>query len=146
MTLDGSYKISAPRDLVYKQLMNPAVLACSLAGCERLTPNPDGSFSAQLKIGIAMMKGTYQGRVEIKDAVAPEHFRMLIEGKGSGGYMKGEGMLTLTEDGDGTLITYKGEAQVGGLIASVGQRMILGAAKQNVARFFQEFAKQIASM
>jgi carbon monoxide dehydrogenase subunit G len=145
MTLDGTYKISAPREVVYKQLLNPDVLACSLSGCEKLTPNPDGSFSAQLKIGIAMMKGTYQGRVEIKDAVPPEHFRMLIEGKGSVGFMKGEGTLTLTEDGDGTLISYHGEAQVGGLIASVGQRMILGAAKQNVTQFFQEFAKQIAT-
>src|SRR5690348_2705277 len=146
MNLDGSYQIPAPRDLVYKQLMNPEVLSRSLPGCEMLTPNPDGSFSAQLKIGIAMMKGTYQGRVEIKDAVEPSHFRMLVEGKGSGGYMKGEGSLTLTDDGDGTLITYAGEAQVGGLIASVGQRMILGAAKQNVAQFFQESARQIASM
>jgi carbon monoxide dehydrogenase subunit G len=60
--------------------------------------------------------------------------------------MKGEGTLTLTDDSDGTLITYACEAQVGGLIASVGQRMILGAAKQNVAQFFQEFARQIASM
>lgn len=145
MTLEGTYKISAPRDLVYKQLMNPDVLSHSLPGCEKLTPNPDGSFSAQLKIGIAMMKGTYQGRVEILDAVAPERFRMLVEGKGSGGFMKGEGTLTLTEEGGETLITYTGEAQVGGLIASVGQRMILGAAKQNVTQFFQEFAKQIAA-
>ncbi|HEV2352187.1 MAG TPA: carbon monoxide dehydrogenase subunit G [Terriglobia bacterium] len=145
MTLDGTYKISAPRDIVYKQLMNPEVLSRSLPGCEKLTPNPDGSFSAQLKIGIAMMRSTYQGRVEILDAVAPEHFRMLVEGKGSGGFMKGEGTLTLSEDGDDTLIAYKGEAQVGGLIASVGQRMILGAAKQNVTQFFQEFAKQIAA-
>lgn len=145
MTLEGTYKISAPRDLVYKQLMNPDVLSHALPGCEKLTPNPDGSFSAQLKIGIAMMKGTYQGRVEILDAVAPERFRMLVEGKGSGGFMKGEGTLTLTEEGGETLITYTGEAQVGGLIASVGQRMILGAAKQNVTQFFQEFAKQIAA-
>jgi uncharacterized protein len=145
MTLDGTYKISAPRDIVYRQLLNPEVLERSLPGCEKLTPNPDGSFGAQLKIGIAMMRGTYQGRVEILDAVAPEHFRMKVEGKGSGGFMKGEGTLTLTEDGDDTLITYTGEAQVGGLIASVGQRMILGAAKQNVAQFFQEFAKQIAA-
>ena len=145
MTLEGTYKISAPRDLVYKQLMNPDVLSHALPGCEKLTPNPDGSLSAQLKIGIAMMKETYQGRVEILDAVAPERFRMLVEGKGSGGFMKGEGTLTLTEEGGETLITYTGEAQVGGLIASVGQRMILGAAKQNVTQFFQEFAKQIAA-
>lgn len=144
MTLEGTYRIPAPRALVYEQLMNPEVLSRALPGCENLTPNPDGSFSAQLKIGIAMMKGTYQGRVEILDAVRPERFRMLVEGKGSGGFMKGEGTLILTEEGGDTLITYTGEAQVGGLIASVGQRMILGAAKQNVTQFFQEFAKQIA--
>ncbi len=143
MKLEGSYKVAAPRDIVWKYLLNPEVLARAMPGCEKLDPNPDGSYSAELKMGIAMVRGTYRGRVEILDPVPPEHFRMKVEGQGSGGFLKGEGTLTLAESGSETLISYTGEAQVGGLFASVGQRMILTAARQIVEQFFQAFAKQV---
>jgi len=121
------------------------VLARTIPGCEKLEPNPDGSYNAELKMGIAMVRGTYRGRVEILDQVPPEHFRMKLDGQGSGGFLKGEGTLTLAESGGETLISYTGEAQVGGLFASVGQRMILSAARQIVEQFFQDFAKQVAA-
>ena len=143
MKLEGAYTIHAPREAVWKQLLNPEVLARSIPGCEKLEPNPDGSYNAELKMGIAMVRGTYRGRVEILDQTPPEHFRMKIEGQGSGGFLKGEGTLTLTGSGNETLIRYTGEAQVGGLFASVGQRMILSAARQVVEQFFQAFEKQV---
>ena len=145
MKLEGSYKVPARREVVFKNLLNPDVLARALPGCEKLVPNPDGSYSAELKMGIAMVKGTYRGRVEILDPAPPEHFRMKVDGQGSGGFLKGEGTLTLSEEGAETLISYSGEAQVGGLIASVGQRMILSAARQIVDKFFQAFAKQLTT-
>jgi carbon monoxide dehydrogenase subunit G len=143
MKLEGTYTIHAPREAVWKQLLNRDVLARAIPGCEKLEPNPDGSYNAELKMGIAMVRGTYRGRVEILDPVPPEHFRMKVEGQGSGGFLKGEGTLTLAESGSETLISYTGEAQVGGLFASVGQRMILTAARQIVEQFFQAFAKQV---
>lgn len=143
MKLEGAYTIHAPREVVWKQLLNPEVLARAIPGCEKLEPNPDGSYNAELKMGIAMVRGTYRGRVEILDQTPPEHFRMKIEGQGSGGFLKGEGTLTLTGSGNETLISYTGEAQVGGLFASVGQRMILSAARQVVEQFFQAFEKQV---
>lgn len=115
-------------------------------------PNPDGSFHAELRVGIAAVKGTYRARVEIHDPAPPEHFRMKVEGQGAGGFLKGEGTITLTavssgEAGGGaeTVITYSGDAQVGGLIASVGQRLMQGAAKQIVNQFFEALARQIPS-
>jgi len=145
MKLEGTYKVAAPRDIVWKNLLNPDVLARTIPGCEKLEPNPDGSFNAELKIGIGMVRGTYRGRVEILDQVPPEHFQMKVDGQGSGGFLKGQGTLTLTESGNETLISYTGEAQVGGLFASVGQRMILSAARQIVEQFFQDFAKTVAA-
>ena len=145
MRLEGAYKVAAPREIVWKQLLNPDVLARTIPGCEKLEPNPDGSYNAELKMGIAMVRGTYRGRVEILDQVPPEHFRMKVDGQGSGGFPKGEGTLTLAESGSDTLISYTGEAQVGGLFASVGQRMILSAARQIVEQFFEAFAKRVSA-
>jgi carbon monoxide dehydrogenase subunit G len=145
MKLDGTYTIPAPRETVWKHLMDPQTLARALPGCERLEPAPDGSFSAQLKVGIGAVKGTYQGRVEILDPAPPERYRLKVEGKGAGGFVKGEGTLALSESAGGTSISYSGEAQVGGLVASVGQRLLEAAARQTLSQFFQAFAKQIQS-
>ena len=123
--------------------MDPEMLARSLPGCEKIEPDGDGSFLAELKMGIAAVKGTYRARIEILDPVPLERYRMKVEGQGTGGFLKGEGNLALTDCGSGTLVTYSGEAQVGGIIASVGQRLIQSAAKQIVNQFFESFSKQI---
>ncbi len=144
MKIEGTYTISAPRETVWQHLMNPDSLARSMPGCEKLVPNSDGSYHAELKIGISAVKGNYHGRVEILDSVAPERYRMRVEGQGMGGFVKGEGMLTLAENGAAeTKIVYAGDAQVGGVIANVGQRLILAAARQMVNHFFRQFTQQV---
>ena len=125
--------------------MNPGILGRALPGCEKLEANPDGSYHAQMKVGVAAVKGTYQARVEILDPAPPERFRMKVEGKGAGGFLIGEGTLALTEASGATQIAYTGEAQVGGVIASVGQRLMQAAAKQIIHQFFESFTKQITS-
>lgn len=142
MKIEGTYKIAAPRETVWQQLLNPEALARALPGCEKLEPQPDGSYRAEMKVGIAAVKGTYHGRVEILDLKPPESFRMKVEGQGTGGFMKGEGTLTLIRGDAETLIGYSGEALVGGVIASVGQRLVQAAARQIVNQFFQAFSKQ----
>src|SRR6266568_9370959 len=145
MKIEGSSRFPAPREKVWESLLNPQVLALALPGCEKLVPNPDGSLAAEMRVGIAAVKGAYRGRVEIFDAVPPEHFRMKVEGQGTAGFLRGEGTLTLVAEGAGTLVQYSGDAQVGGVIASVGQRLLLAAAKQIVAQFFEAFARQFPS-
>jgi uncharacterized protein len=128
-------------------LLDPEVLSRALPGDGKLEPNSDGSFHAELKVGIAAVKGTYHGHIQILDAVAPEHYRMRVEGQGAGGFVRGEGTLTLSQNGAGaTVIAYAGDAQVGGVIANVGQRLMQGAAKQIVGKFFLEFSKQLQEL
>ena len=141
MKLEGTYLIAAPRQTVWQHLLNPETLSKSLPGCEKLEPQPDGSFQAEMKVGIAAVKGAYKGRVEILEQVPPERFRIKVDGKGTGGFLKAEGLLTLLGTGNETLVGYTGEAQVGGVIASVGQRLVLGAARQIVQNFFQAFSR-----
>jgi uncharacterized protein len=142
--IEGTYVIPAPREAVWQHLMNSQSLALSLPGCEKLVPNSDGSYDAKLKISVGAVKGSYQGRVEILDPVPPERYRMKVQGQGTSGFVKGEGTLTLSDDGAAaTTISYSGDAQVGGVIASVGQRLIHAAAHQIADHFFQELAKQV---
>jgi carbon monoxide dehydrogenase subunit G len=145
MVLGGTHKIPAARETVWQALMNPEILARALPGCEKLEASPDGSYHAQMKVGIAAVKGTYQGRIEILDPIPNELFRMKVDGQGTGGFLKAFGTLSLASEDDGTLVRYAGEAQVGGVIASVGQRLMLVAAKQIINQFFKAFAQQLGA-
>ncbi len=136
MTLDGSHHFKAPRDRVWALFNDPAVLARATPGCERLEPVGPDEFSATLSVGVAAVKGTYEGRLAITDKNPPEGYTLRVEGSGRPGFVKGEGRLTLTEQDGGTLARIHAEAQVGGLIAAVGQRLVGAAGRMLMSQFF----------
>ena len=95
---------------------------------------------------LAAISGKYNGTLEFADKKQPTSLTMKIEGKGTPGFMKGEGRVTLVPAGDGqkTELRYEGDAQVGGMIAAVGQRMIEVAARKIVSQFFEKFSSELA--
>jgi carbon monoxide dehydrogenase subunit G len=127
-------------------LNDPAFLKACLPGCESLEASGPDQYQAVLSVGIAAVKGRYTGTVTLSEKEAPERFKMEVEGKGTGGFMRGTGGLALTEDPQGTKITYEGDIQVGGPIASVGQRLLEGATKMMVGQFFAAVNAQLAAM
>lgn len=144
MNLDGTHHFHAPRDRVWAVFTDPAVLARVTPGCERLDPIGPDEFAATLSVGIAAVKGTYQGRLVISDKQPPEGYTLRVEGSGRPGFVKGEGRLTLTEQDGGTLVEIRAEAQIGGLIAAVGQRLIGAAGRMLMAQFFSALESEIA--
>jgi carbon monoxide dehydrogenase subunit G len=136
MKIEGTHELRAPRDRVFKALTGPVVLQRSIPGCERLEQTAENSYSATLRAGVGAIKGVFTGNVRLEEMRPPEHFRMVIDGKGQPGFLKGTGELDLQERDGGTVVSYKGDVQVGGTIAGVGQRMIQGAAKMMASQFF----------
>jgi hypothetical protein len=143
MTLDGTHHFKAPRDRVWAAFTDPAVLARATPGCERLEPIGPDEFEATLSVGIAAVKGTYQGRLAITDKVPLEGYTLRIEGSGRPGFVKGEGRLRLREQDGGTVVEIRAEAQVGGLIAAVGQRLVGAAGRMLVNQFFSALEAEI---
>lgn len=143
MKLRGRYKFKAPREAVWRVLLDREALAKGVPGCQRLEEVAPDTYEATLKIGVASVKGVYSGRITIADKVAPERYRMRIEGSGAQGFLRGEGVLELVEADGRTLVTYDGDAQVGGNIAGIGQRMLGGVSKLLVRLFFHGMAKQL---
>jgi len=136
MKIEGTHLVNASRARVFQSLIDPEVLQRCIPGCERLEKTADDTFSATIRAGVGAIKGVFTGTVRLEDMRPPEHYRIVVEGKGSPGFMKGAGDLDLEEQGDGTLIKYTGDLQLGGTIAGVGQRMIQGTAKMMAAQFF----------
>ncbi len=129
MKITGDYTFEAPRDLVWAALNDPTVLAKIMPGCEKLVQTADNEYEGALKIKVGPVQGTFQGKIKLSDIKAPESYHMLVDGQGAPGFVKGEGNANLTEQEGKTLLHYDGDAQVGGRIASVGQRLIESSAK-----------------
>jgi uncharacterized protein len=145
MKVSGTSILNAPRERIWQSLNDPAFLKLCLPGCESMEAIGPDQYQAILTVGIAAVKGKYTGTVTLSEKEPPQRFTMRVEGKGPGGFMQGTGVLELAEDPQGTKVTYQGDVQVGGPIASVGQRLLEGAAKMMVGQFFTAVNKQLAA-
>jgi carbon monoxide dehydrogenase subunit G len=117
-----------------------------MPGCEKIEPSAEpNSYDITLTVGIGAIKGVYAGKIRLEDIQPPSHYKMIVEGKGSPGFVKGEGELDLTEADGTTTISYRGDIQIGGMLASVGQRMIQSSSKMIIGQFFTAIEAEAAS-
>ena len=137
MNLTGSYTFDAPIEKVFDTMTDPQVVASCLPGCERLEPLGDNKYKAMLSIGIAAFTSRYEGIIELQDRDRPSSYKLSVEGKSKTGFVKGQGEIRLsTTDSGQTTVDFSGTAQIGGALASVGQRFIGGASKMMTDKFF----------
>jgi len=137
MQLSGDYHFKTTPERVYHLMQDPDTLMACLPGCERLDLVGEDEYTATMTIGVAMIKGKYEGRVKISDKNEPSSFTMLVEGKGPQGQVSGEGLIEIAPDGDGTLVKWSGDPQVRGTLARVGSRVIQPAARLIIGQFFK---------
>jgi len=140
MKLEGSYDVSAPRQKVWDAFLDPRQLKKAIPGCEKLEALGADEFKATLKIGVAAVKGTFEGKVRLSDKQKPDSYRLAAEGSGGPGFVKADTVITLTDIEGGTRVSYSADVQVGGLIAGVGQRMLGGVSKMMADQFFNKMA------
>jgi carbon monoxide dehydrogenase subunit G len=143
MKIEGTHKIEAPRDRIFTALVDPAVLQKCIPGCEQMEKTGENQYNARLTAGVGPVKGVFTATVSLEQITPPEHYKLVVEGKGQPGFVKGTGELNLKDADGGTEIQYTGEVNVGGLIASVGQRMIQSAANLLAGRFFKALEVEV---
>ena len=151
MKLAGSYTFAAPRETVWELLNDPSTLCRIIPGCQRLEQLGEDSYAADIKLGIAGVRGDYSGTVKISDQQPPERYHLEGEGKGKPGFAKGVGEVELIGEADGTTtMRYSGTAHVGGAVAGIGQRLIEGAAKsiinQSLKALSAELEQRVATL
>ncbi|MFZ0415805.1 MAG: carbon monoxide dehydrogenase subunit G [Candidatus Acidiferrales bacterium] len=143
MKLQGSATLPGPREAVWQLLTDPQHLAKLLPGAQKLEADGPDRYKVTMKFGLAAFSGNFQGAVELAEKKPPDSFKMLVDGRGAPGFLKGAGVIALHEKAGNTEVKYDGDAQVGGVIASVGQRMIEVAAKKIVQQFFEAAASEL---
>ena len=129
---------------LWRLLNDPDVLAKIIPGCNTVRLIGIDRYEMGLKLQVGSVSGEYMGSVAISDKREPFHFVLAIEGQGSIGFMKGSAAFDLEPHGEGaSLLRYAGSAEVGGVVAGVGQRVLSGVAKFLAGRFFKALEKHI---
>ncbi|MEY9463930.1 SRPBCC family protein [Bradyrhizobium ottawaense] len=144
MTMDGQILLAASREVVWTKLNDPVVLKICIPGCEELERIDGDEFRAVAKMKVGPVSARFRGRVTLKDLDPPRSYNMVGEGEGGvAGFAKGGAKVNLLERDDGTLLTYHVDAQIGGKLAQLGQRLVNGAAKKLADEFFANFARAL---
>lgn len=144
MKIEGSYTFKdAPREVVWETLMDPDALSTALPGGDKLVKIDENEYEAALDVRVGPVQGNFEGKIEVSDLQPPETYHMKVSGQGASGFLNGEGDVTLEESGSDTLMHYAGEAQVGGRIAGVGQRLISSSARSIIRQGLEALDLQV---
>ena len=144
MTMTGEVQLPAPRQVVWEKLNDPAVLKSCIPGCEELDKSGDNEFQAAAKMKVGPVSARFKGRVTLSDFDPPNSYKITGEGEGGvAGFAKGGATVNLQDKDGGTLLVYNVEAQIGGKLAQLGQRLINGSAKKLADEFFANFAEAV---
>jgi hypothetical protein len=145
MKVTGSHVLHASRQKVWDALQDPAVLVRTIPGCHELEEIGHDTYTARIHAGVASIKGTYDGRVELTDQDAPKLYVLRATGSGGPGTIDATATVRLNDGGDGrTTVEYDADAVIGGAIGGVGQRVLVGVAKRNASAFFTAVDQYLA--
>jgi carbon monoxide dehydrogenase subunit G len=149
MEISGSHTFKAPQKLVWQVITDPATLRKCLPGCEEFELQGDGSYKVTLTLGIGAIKGTYTGMVHMLNEQPYDSYDLKVSAKGGAGFVDGKGTFVLApdaKDGEKTVVNYTGEANAGGKIAGLGQRVIKAAAQFVAGQFFKALDKEVTQV
>jgi carbon monoxide dehydrogenase subunit G len=133
MKLAGEYIFDGPREEVWTIVRDPEILATALPGTQSLEQVSENEYAGKMHVRIGPVSGVFAGKIVVSDEVPPESCTLAVDGRGAPGFAKGTGHVQLFENEDGrTLLKYEGDMQVGGRLASVGQRLIDTASKSMI--------------
>ena len=146
IALAGEVQLPAARDAVWAKLNDPEDLRTCIPGCELLDKLSDTEFQAIAVTKIGPVKARWKGKVRLTDLDPPNSYRISGDGEGGiAGFARGGAAVSLVDKDGGTLLSYAAEAQIGGKIAQLGQRLVVGASKKIAAEFFTKFASAVSS-
>jgi uncharacterized protein len=146
MTMNGEYQLPVARETVWEKLNDAETLKACIPGCESLDKLSDTEFQAVAVTKIGPVKAKFKGKVTLSDLDPPNGYRITGQGDGGvAGFATGGATVKLEPKDGGTLLIYTVEAQIGGKLAQLGQRLVNGAAKKLADDFFQKFAAMVSA-
>lgn len=145
MDLSATYLFDAPIERVWNLLMDTEAVGKCLPGCRGLQSIGEDRYEVELGVAVAAIAGQFKGTLSVEEKVPPASYKLAVEGSGRQGFVKGHARITLESDGDRTRVHVSAQADVGGMIARVGQRLLEGVARATMDRFYACLARYPAA-
>ena len=142
LDIGGSEVIAAPPEELWESLNDPAVLTRCIPGCRGMSETGPDAYKIELQLRVAAVGGTFDGEIALRDKEAPYRCRVAVSGAGSLGHGNGEASFEIAAHERGSLLTYAGSGEIGGLVAGVGQRILGSVSKHLIGRFFTALRTQ----
>jgi carbon monoxide dehydrogenase subunit G len=143
MELSATYEIQAPVERAWDLLMDTEAIGRCLPGCRGLRPIGPDRYEVELGVTVAAIAGSFKGTVALEDKTPPNAYTLVLDGSGRQGFIKGRARVTLVAEGELTRVDITARAEVGGMIARVGQRLLEGVARSMMDRFYACLAKRV---
>ncbi|HEV2546962.1 MAG TPA: carbon monoxide dehydrogenase subunit G [Stellaceae bacterium] len=146
MDMTGEFIIPAPRQKVWEALNDPAILQQCIPGCESIEKLSDTELQAKVVAKVGPVRAHFGGKVTLSDLDPPKGYRITGEGSGgAAGFAKGGAAVQLSDEGNGTRLSYQVDAHVGGKLAQIGSRLIDATARKMAEDFFTRFSTLVAA-
>ena len=140
LKLSGSEKIDVSSEFLWNAIIDPKVLKKCIPGCTEMHEVAKGEYKIVLNLKVGAVGGSFNGKVKLSEQNPPIACKLHLSGGGTLGTGKGFAKIIIDEKVKGTsLMSYEGQGEVGGLVAGVGQRVLLSVAKHLVKKFFSSF-------
>ena len=144
LDIGGQEKIEAPLERVWASLNDPAFLTRCIPGCRSMQEVAPDQYTVRLDLKVASVGGSFEGKIGLSDKLPPEHCRIFVSGSGTLGHGTGDAKFSLAPADGGTLLTYEGAGEIGGLVAGVGQRVLRGVSKHLIGKFIKAARDELA--
>ncbi|MDX1403099.1 MAG: carbon monoxide dehydrogenase subunit G [Woeseiaceae bacterium] len=144
MEIKGEYQIGASREQVWQALNDPQMLKKCIPGCESIEKTGDNAYKATVMAAIGPVRARFNTSLSLENLNPPDSYTLVGESKaGAAGFGRGSADVALVENDDGTLLTYSADFKVGGKLAQVGSRLVLGATRKTADDFFGKFSSEL---
>ena len=143
--MTGSRAVSAPLDVVWTALHDPAIIKECVAGCESIEPTSEDVYRMVVAQQIGPISAHFTGTMRVQDAVPPSSYTLCFDGRGAAGFVKGEARVSLSPNGtQATALEYDANAQIGGKLAQIGSRLVDAVVARQTGEFFSRFEAVMA--
>ena len=144
MKIKGEHIFNGPRKAVWELVRDPNVLASCIPGAQSMEQVGENEYEGKMNVRVGPVAGLFSGRLVVSNEAPPESYELSVQGRGAPGFVKGDGGVHLTDQGDGTtLMAYEGELQIGGKLAGVGQRLLDSVGKSIIRQGLESMDQQL---
>jgi uncharacterized protein len=144
MDMQGKRTLAVTQQQAWDALNDAEVLKLCIPGCDKVEVTGPNQFTVGMAVKVGPVSSRFTGKIALSDLNPPHSYTIAFDGQGGvAGFGRGNAQVKLTPNATGCELGYTVNAQVGGKIAQVGQRLIDGVARAMAEDFFKRFDQEM---